>query len=103
MPASWRHLVPVSVLLLSIALLVAGFLDLRAWKLLAVLATLYAGLVLAVSVFEARRAADWKVLPWLPLVFVVYHWSYALGFSRGFIDKFSRGQRPARSAVGLTR
>lgn len=102
-PASWRHLVPVSVLLLSIALLVAGFLDLRAWKLLAALAALYTGLVLAVSVFEARRAGDWKVLPWLPLVFVAYHWSYALGFSRGLLDRFSRGQRPARSAIGLTR
>ena len=87
-PASWRNLVPVSCLVLGVGLLlcaagasVSGF---RAWRnaFLAVWLAL-AGLYFAaslVSAFSAARRMGWKFLPFLPVVFAVGHFSYALGF-----------------------
>jgi hypothetical protein len=89
-PASWRHLVPVAfvtanALMLAILATAAGFLpewlpaSLGLWLCST---TLYVGLIILASCDAARRNG-WRVLPYLPAAFAVFHISYGLGFAAG--------------------
>lgn len=102
LPASWRHLVPVSMLVVAGTLAVAGFGTPAAWAVLAALAACYVALVLIASVVEARRNKDWRVFPVLPIVFATYHWSYGVGFGVAMFRRLC-GRPPGASAVSLTR
>ena len=77
-PASWRHLAPGLFLLLNVALLLW-----RPWMALMVFAP-YVVMSLGFSVAAASRS-DWLLLPMLPLVFAVYHFSYGIGFLWGCV------------------
>ncbi len=77
-PASWRHLAPGLFLLLNVALLLW-----RPWMALIVFAP-YVAVSLGFSVAAASRS-DWLLLPMLPLVFAVYHFSYGIGFLWGCV------------------
>jgi len=77
---SWRHLVPVSfVLLLLGSLLLALFFQ---QPLLALtVAGPYALINVVSSAFAARR--DWRALPLLPVAFLILHMAYGMGFLGG--------------------
>lgn len=77
-PASWRHLAPGLFLLLNVALI--GW----APRMAAVLDVPYAAMSLAFSIIAARRSG-WSLLPILPVVFAVYHFSYGAGFLWGCV------------------
>lgn len=93
LPASWRHLVPggfvLTIIALMLTMLVApwsgsfplGSWSFTAWKALIVtyaIATLGAALVTA-------RKQSWGLLPVLPVVFMIFHCAYGLGFLAGLV------------------
>ena len=95
-PGSWRHLVPAGFVAANIVLLTAAILAGiagtpaefaifgGAWGLLFgtyVLANLGASAA-------AARKSGLATLPWLPLVFAAYHFSYGLGFLIGMFRLF---------------
>lgn len=89
--ASWRHLVPGAFVLTNLLLLVAvglgagmgarGAVTHLASLGLAILAAY--GLALLVASLYAALEAGWTTLPYLPVVFATYHFSYGLGFLAG--------------------
>jgi glycosyltransferase involved in cell wall biosynthesis len=107
--ASWRHLVPLmfvlaNVFLLAVAAIPSG---LRSYALLAWTAMLAIYLSLAlVAASGAARRDGWDIFPILPVVFLIYHIAYGLGFLLGLIywpvAKWTRA-RPAGAFTGLTR
>lgn len=91
LPGSWRHVAPIAFILTNFLLLatmavskIAGESQIFAatavlwWALIAA----YAIAVLTASVFAAKRHG-WATLPYLPVVFATYHFSYGLGFAAG--------------------
>ena len=93
-PGSWRHLVPAGFVaaslglpLVSLAAFLMGapksFTGFAAgvWLLLVAVYVL----ANAVASVLAARKSTWKALPWLPLVFGAYHFSYGLGFLTGML------------------
>jgi GT2 family glycosyltransferase len=94
-PASPRHLVPgafVSVLL--------GFPSLFWWEparwLWLGMVLGYLAILLAASFWTAYRT-EWKLLPFLPLVFACFHFGYGLGFLQGVWDFSIVGRRSPRT------
>ncbi len=90
-PGSWRHLVPAGfalangLLLASIAIAAmfsASKLLLPASILWLVMISLYASANLVAS-FAVGYQSGWKLLPYLPFVFLAYHLSYGSGFLAG--------------------
>ncbi len=107
-PGSWRHLVPAAFVLGNAALLatitvadITGAFDwLRyAGDLWLAAAASYAAASFAASVLAAQRHG-WATLPYLPLVFATYHFSYGLGFLAGLV-RFLRGTARPISADSL--
>jgi glycosyltransferase involved in cell wall biosynthesis len=113
-PASWRHLAPSAFVLTHFLLLVVAAtasilgktsISQAALLLLAFIVCLYSLCTIAFSVLTARRSG-WSLLLWLPLTFLTYHLSYALGFltaigysvMRKFIDV-----RPGNAVTQITR
>jgi glycosyltransferase involved in cell wall biosynthesis len=86
LPASWRHIVPgafvASVLLLTMLSLFSPWA--RVLWLLAVGSYITANLL--ASLWTCRRAAHWRFLPIIPLVFGAYQIGYGYGFLRGVVD-----------------
>lgn len=86
--SSWRNLVPGSCLLAGVLLLLcaaaANIGGLAWWRdiFLADWITLAALYFIAsfVTAFSVAKRQGWAFLPGLPIVFAVYHLSYALGF-----------------------
>ncbi len=87
-PASWRNLVPGSCLLAGAILLLcaaaASLGGLTWWRdiFLADCFTLAALYFIAsfATAFSVAKRQGWAFFPCLPIVFVVYHFSYSLGF-----------------------
>jgi glycosyltransferase involved in cell wall biosynthesis len=108
LPGSWRHLVPVLFVLINAALLasmaIAAARGAPQWFvstaiLWLALAVAYAAANLMASLAAARRYG-WAILPFLPAVFAVYHFSWGLGFFTGMLRFLSKpGQRFARESV----
>jgi len=96
-PGAWRHVVPIcfvlanSILLLVIVLTKAlgslQWFNVSAIIWLAMV-TLYALACVTAAVFTARRYGL-ATLPYLPVVFAVYHFSYGVGFLAGMRWYFS--------------
>jgi glycosyltransferase involved in cell wall biosynthesis len=93
LPASWRHLIPGTFMLLNsmliLAVIVAAtdgarFALKTATTVWATLLISYALACLVFAVFSARRHG-WRLLPYLPPTFAVFHTSYGLGFLAGLI------------------
>jgi glycosyltransferase involved in cell wall biosynthesis len=116
LPASWRHLVPVTfvlgVLVPALALMI-GLLGVMmgVWPrfvleasgvCLAACLGGYAFASLSAS-FLTAKANDWSLLPVLPLVFFCYHWGYGYGFLRGTWDFLIRKRTPGTQFSQLTR
>lgn len=102
LPASWRQLVPFSMVVGFMVLTALGFVAPFAWRVLLALAVVYGGLA-AVASFQAARAAGRPMLAWrLPGIFLVYHVSYGVGFAMGCFDSLT-GRVPSAGAVSLSR
>lgn len=92
-PASWRHLVPIGFVMTHLFLLasivVSAAMGAREWLATASLLwlTLASAYLIATLVFSvaAARRSKWGTLPYLPLVFAIYHFSYGLGFLTGLL------------------
>jgi succinoglycan biosynthesis protein ExoA len=82
LPASVRHLVPASFVLALILLTPAYFSSPLAVKIWWFLIGSYLACILFASVVTAVRS-EWKLFPFLPLVFACYHFGYGYGFLRG--------------------
>jgi succinoglycan biosynthesis protein ExoA len=99
-PASARHLVPVLFVIGVLTGWAAGFV--HPWLGLAYGGGLALYGVLSMF-FSARAAAEngWDLLPVLPLVFLIYHISYGLGFGLGLLDfvVLGRGERAAMTTL----
>jgi glycosyltransferase involved in cell wall biosynthesis len=102
-PASWRHLAPGAFVLANLALplgaVLAGVLGatslarLLGWGWI-LEAAAYALLLVSASIATAAKRG-WDLLPLLPAVFAVYHFSYGLGFVAGLAHFLSpRSARP---------
>ena len=109
LPASIRHLVPgtfvlvILVLALLSVLSVAGLPTLApaSWLLLGLIG-IYSGVTLLASVATARRT-ELRLLPVLPLVFACYHFGYGLGFLQGVWDFVIRRKGAGAWSTKLTR
>lgn len=99
-PASPRHLVPVLFVLGGGLGWLPGLLHGVLWVPYVGTLVLYA-LLSAVFSVRAAAAAGWDLLAILPVVFLVYHTSYGLGFALGILDfvVLRRGARPAMAAL----
>ena len=101
--ASWRHLVPVTVLVIGILLLLAApFSSAASALLLAGLAS-YLVCSLAVSARIATKARSLDSFPLLPGAFAAYHFGYAIGFARGILAFVVRRKLNHSSMQTLTR
>jgi succinoglycan biosynthesis protein ExoA len=100
--ASRRNLVPVSCLLVGIVLLLCAAgasLGGSVWWQNAFLAAWFAlvGLYFTASfasAFSVARRKGWKFLPVLPIVFAIYHLSYAFGFLLALLYRPATRDRP---------
>ena len=113
-PGSWRHLIPgvfvagnIALLLAALCLAVAGRRNLAEKTLLGWAAVLAAYVLasIAASVAAANKFG-WKLLPYLPGTFAVFHVSYGLGFLLGSVYwTFARSadSRLGELFVGVTR
>ena len=91
--ASWRHLVPAISAVSIVMLMIGGIAGVFGHS--AMLSRFFfTPLLLAVgsytvmsfsATFLVARRCGWDLLPLLPLVFIVYHCSYGLGFILGMI------------------
>ena len=90
-PGSWRHLVPAAfafangalLLLMAIAAIAqAGNLLLLFSGVWGTMALLYVSASLIASA-QAANKNEWRLFPYLPLVFSAYHLSYGAGFLAG--------------------
>ena len=114
LPGSWRHVVPAAFVGANLLLpfLIALFLSIGAtanfsrvetsWL---VVTACYTIANLIASVLAARRSG-WTTLPWLPPIFVAYHFSYGFGFLMGLFHSVAKPQEtysPESVLVRITR
>jgi succinoglycan biosynthesis protein ExoA len=85
MPASWRHLVPVVMVLTFLVLAPLSIASALAARALAIASALYLVSDLGASLITAVHT-EMKLLPILPVVFFCYHAGYGFGFLRGICD-----------------
>ena len=102
LPASFRHLVP-GTLVGSFCLLMGMGLFWRPAILAAAALTLvYAAAAFVLSILIAART-KWILLPVLPVVIGCFHIGYGYGFLRGFLDFVILHNAPQAQFVQLTR
>src|SRR5262245_16145817 len=101
LPASIRHVVPAGFVgTLVVLALATPFGAFPAYSLAALVGAYSLGVITASIVTAAQHSPT--LLPILPLVFVCYHFSYAVGFLRGIWDFLFVGRVSATAKV-LTR
>jgi succinoglycan biosynthesis protein ExoA len=102
LPASVRHLIPASfILMLALLPLLSLFWPAAFWAWLALLG-LYMTANISLSAFTAA-AHGWNLFPLLPAVFATFHFAYGWGFLRGFADFIIFRRKPVQSYTALTR
>jgi glycosyltransferase involved in cell wall biosynthesis len=109
LPGSWRHLVPAIFVAVNLTLLagagataIAGHGLQPCGFLWLAMAAAYASAIFLASAMTARRHG-WPTLPYLPLTFATYHFSYGLGFLAGLLAGLGRGRRSLQEAGIFTR
>jgi len=103
LPGSLRHLVPALTVAAGLLLLVASVMVPTAAMVLALCVLAYLAIGLVASVITCRRLGQWRLLPVLPFVFAIYHFSYGLGFLRALADLALRRGAPSAKLTDLTR
>jgi glycosyltransferase involved in cell wall biosynthesis len=98
-PGSLRQLVPALFVLALLA--AASALPWCGWPLAAVLIA-YGVYLIGASCAAARQAAQWRLLPRLPVVIAAYHLGYGLGTWQGLFDLL-RGRRGGERFTRLAR
>lgn len=102
LPASWRHLVPAGFCAALIVLGIASlFLTSSRYILLAVCAA-YLVASCAAGIIACRKSEHLKFLPFMPVVFAIYHFSYGFGFLCGLWDVMRR-RKPTTAFTALAR
>ena len=101
-PASIRHVIPASFLLLLMSLAVTSFwLSVNA-AICGVLLATYAVCVVIASI-KVAGTEGWRLLLLLPMVFVCYHFGYGYGFLRGIFNFILLRRQPHAAYTTLTR
>jgi succinoglycan biosynthesis protein ExoA len=101
--AQLRHLVPGVCAFGLLGFAVASSVTPVARWLLAGLLCLYVAVSVDAAFIACTRAAQWRPLWVLPLIFATYHAGYGCGFLRGLLDWGLRRRRPGAGVVRLTR
>jgi hypothetical protein len=102
LPASIRHLIPVSFVLSLIVLgIVSPWWPAALWACIALMA-LYSVCTATAAAWTAAHYG-WHLLLLLPFVFTVYHFAYGYGFLRGTWDFMIRRRGPSHIYTTLTR
>ncbi len=91
MPASWRHLVPATLVASLLVLAVTGVAWRPALWLLAVELAAYLSFIGMGSLVVAKRRG-WGLLPALPLVLACFHFAYGSGFLLGLVQFRGKGR-----------
>jgi glycosyltransferase involved in cell wall biosynthesis len=100
--SSWRNLVPGSCLLAGVVLLLcaaaSNFGGLTWWRDIFLtdwfaLAALYF-IASVATAFSVAKRRGWAFFPFLPIIFAVYHFSYALGFVLALLYRPATWERP---------
>ncbi len=113
-PGSWRHLIPgvfvAANLILAMAAMCAAISGFQAFsrKVLLLWGALLASYVTSctVAAWGSARRYGWRLFPYLPITFAIFHLSYGLGFLVGsFYWSFERflRRRLGQAFVGVTR
>lgn len=95
-PASWRHVIPVLFILGLTTGWLAGFIHPVFWTAYAAVAATYLAATGVFSLACAARAG-WDLLPIVPIVFWVFHFSYGVGLTAGLASFFAL--RPLRGTL----
>lgn len=101
-PASWRHLVPAAF---AASLLILGIFANFSWWgrwLFAVLLGTYLLASIGASLLACRSPKNWWLIPEMPVVFAVYHFSYGIGFLFGLWD-LAVNRKPAATFAAFNR
>jgi glycosyltransferase involved in cell wall biosynthesis len=102
LPASVRHLIPVSFVLSLIVLgIVSPWWPAALWACIALMA-LYSVCTATAAAWTAAHYG-WRLLLLLPFVFTVYHFAYGYGFLRGTWYFMIRRRGPSHIYTTLTR
>jgi succinoglycan biosynthesis protein ExoA len=109
-PGSWRHMVPIAVILANLVLLasvaIAAMSGAPRWEiesasLWAAMLACYALANLSASAAAAERDG-WDIFPYLPAAFAAYHFSWGLGFFVGLFRLPPKTATPMTNAVDST-
>ena len=96
LPASWRHLVPLTFLAILLVLgTLSLFQELARWFLAAVLIS-YASASLSASVLICHSKPKRRYLPVMPIIFGAYHFGYGAGFLLGTVHLLGTKARPVK-------
>lgn len=98
--ASLRQLAPTSVVVLLLALVVAGFFDPAAWLILAACLIAYVAAAFLAASLAIRSHRPTK-LALVVVSFVCMHLGYGLGLGRGVLDFFIFGRLPSGGPVAF--
>jgi glycosyltransferase involved in cell wall biosynthesis len=98
MAASWRHLVPVTLVASLLLLAAAGVVWRPALWLLALELGAYLAFIGMGSLVVAKRRG-WDLLPALPAVLACFHFAYGSGFLLGLLQFRGQGRPPMVSEL----
>src|SRR5207253_7734181 len=102
LPASIRHILPASFLLMLLVLLVLSLFSVTAFWVWLFLLGLYAAFNITASLLTAA-SSGWNLFFLLPSVFATFHLAYGWGFLRGVAAFIILRRNPALSCVALIR
>lgn len=109
-PSSWRHAVPVTFVVMNLALLAgfavatwagSGWWAAAAASLWLAMFACYGIANLAASV-AAARSAGWDLFPYLPAAFGTYHFAWGLGFLVGIFRMLPKPGAPVPMSANST-
>jgi len=102
LPASIRHVLPASFLLMLLVLVVLSVFSVTAFWVWLFLLGLYAAFNITASLLTAS-SSRWNLFLLLPSVFAIFHVAYGWGFLKGVMDFIILGRKPVSAYTALTR
>lgn len=86
--SSHRQLIPVLFVFIYFLLLISSFFSFIIFKLFIFFNFIYLSLIFSISLIISFKEKLFSLLPYLILSFTVIHFSYGIGYIKGFIDIF---------------